>query len=85
MQRQKFYNLQGKSCFYCVLFVFKKQQNFADELLQWQKLIVQSFAFFRKQKFHNYNTLYCVDCRAFHAASCGIFCFLNQAYQVVGK
>jgi hypothetical protein len=29
--------------------------------------------------------LYCVDCRAFHAASCGIFCFLNRMYLVVEK
>ena len=29
MQRQKFYNLRRKPCFYCVLFVFKKKQNSA--------------------------------------------------------
>jgi hypothetical protein len=69
-----------------VYFLFSKNsKTLHDELLQWQKLIVQSFAFFLKQKFRNYNTLYYADCRAFHAASCGIFCFLNQAYQVVGK
>jgi hypothetical protein len=36
--------------------------------------------FFWKQKVHNWNKFYDVDCRVFHAASCGIFYFLIKTY-----
>jgi hypothetical protein len=39
------------------------------------------FCFFWKQKAHNWNKFYDVDCRAFHAASCGIFCLLIKRIQ----
>jgi hypothetical protein len=85
MQREKLYNLRNKAHFNYVIFIFKKRKTLRDWFLQWQTLIVQSFTFFCKQKSYNLNTLYCVDCRAFHAASCGIFCFLNRMYLVVEK
>jgi len=77
MQRQKLYSLQRKGSF----IVCEKEQNLRDQYLQWQKLIVQSFAFFCKEKLNNYNILYCPDCTDFHAASGGTYCFRYRTYQ----
>jgi hypothetical protein len=39
------------------------------------------FCFFRKQNIHSLNKVFDVDCRAFHAASYGIWCFLIKRIQ----
>ena len=41
--------------------------------------------FFRKRKVHNWNKLYFVDCRAFHAASYSIFCFFTKTYLLIKR
>ncbi len=74
MQREKLYNLNRETYSNCVRFVFKKSKTVCDQLLRLQKLIAQNFSFFENKS----NNLYCEDCRAFHAASCGVFYFSSD-------
>ena len=71
MQCEKLYNLHCKTYFNCVLFVFKKKQNYVSLIFEVTKIHRTEFCFFRKQK----DKLYEVDCRAFHTAYCSMFCF----------
>src|ERR1700722_292266 len=71
MEREKLYNLHKPAFFIVALFAFKMDKIFSDQISTVRKLVAENFAFFE----NDYNKLYCVNCRAFHAASCGIFCF----------
>jgi len=80
MQHAKLYNLHTATYFIAVLFALKIDKVWRDQILGIANIGYIKFPFSE----NNYNKLYCVDCRAFHAASCGIFCFsFDKAYQVM--
>jgi hypothetical protein len=63
MQCEKLYNLQSKANLNCANFAFKTKQILCDY-------------FSKRRKLGAYIQLdFNVTCRAFHAASSGIFCF----------
>jgi hypothetical protein len=80
MQHAKLYNVHTATYLIAVLFVLKIDKVLRDQILGIANIGYIKFPFSE----NNYNKLYCVDCRAFHAAFCGIFCFsFDKAYQVM--
>mgnify|MGYP007095248442 CR=1 FL=1 len=77
MQREKLYNFHKTTYFLIALFVFKMGKVLSDGTLAVVKTDRIEFPFFQ----NNFNKLYYVDCRAFHAASSDVFCFsFDKAY-----
>ncbi len=74
MQREKLYNLHTTTYSIIGLFVFKLNKTLSDQISTLRKLVAQTFRFYGL----NCNKLYCTNCRAFHAASFGIFRFPNK-------
>ena len=77
MQREKLHNLHKTAFFIAVLIAFKMIKNLKGYILTVRKryfLIQDKFVF----SYFILLQLFCVNCRAFHAASCGIFCFLEK-------
>jgi hypothetical protein len=64
-----------QSWFLFCTFCFQKNQNSMQPSFDAAKSGHTEFCFFWKQKLHNQNRLYFVDCRAFHAVSSGVLCF----------
>ena len=78
MQRDKLYNLQSKAYSNYVLFIFKKKQHSVRLMSDAAK---ESFFYTNKKFLSSYlNKLFYVNYRAFHTASCGIFCFFTKTY-----
>ena len=71
MQCETLYNLHRK-----VNVLFSKKAKFCATNFRNLKNWSHNFSFLKKQEVHNWNKFYDVDCRPFHAASCGILCFL---------
>ena len=69
MQREKLYNFYKTTYFIAALFLLKMDKIFSDRA----KTSCTEFGLFVK-------TIYCINCRAFHVASSGIFCFFNKTY-----
>ncbi len=69
-------NLHKIAFFIFALFVFKVVKILSEQISTVRTLVIENVGFFE----NNYNRLYCVNCRAFHAASLGICCFFNKTY-----
>ena len=81
MQREKLYNLHKSAYFIGAPFVFKMNRILSDQISTLQKWHLFSYQmnslFFL---FHRFIIVVLfVNCRAFHAVYCGIFCFSNRA------
>ncbi len=74
MQREKLYNLTVK----VIVIVFKKRKILCDQFLQCPKSGPSKLCPFWKQKVQLWNRWSCVNCRAFRAASYGMFWSLMQ-------
>jgi len=83
MQRAKVYNLPSTAYFKGVLFVFERSKVLCDELSTLRKNDV--FDTNEKFFFSYLNKLFFVNCRALHAASYGIFCFVYESISVDKK
>jgi len=83
MQRAKMYKLPSTAYFKGVLFVFERSKILCDELSTLRKNDV--FDTNEKFFFSYLNKLFFVNCRALHAASYGIFCFVYESISVDKK
>ena len=81
MQREKLYNLHKTACFSTALFAFKMVTVLEDQILTVRRCyfyLTQDESVFLNFIFLH---LFCVSCRAFHAAYCDVFCWcLNEKY-----
>jgi hypothetical protein len=68
-----------------ILTVWENNLFFGIDVFVFFILVASNFVDFENKKCDCKKKLPNVNCRAFHAASCGIFCFFSKTYQVMER
>jgi hypothetical protein len=82
MQREKLYNLHRTAIFTGTFFVFKTNKVLRDRISTLREMVAQNLIFFENKKYRIKINCSFLNCRAFHAASFGVFSFFNKTYLI---